>query len=276
MIISNIDKNITYEEKEIIDENDNNYSACVYQLNILDVDIEVAIGKENISYIDNNIIFFSLYLVFDNRIISKIGLYEVRADKVQSYLDNDGDLNLELLEYPLLFSFVTEEYLLIKTAKKANILTESDIKEKPEKPEIILPPSKIESYDENKSETWIENFLKSNNYSIKDNEGGGDCLFNVIVEGLSDVDSTISVKFLRKTLSDNATELEFQNYKDLYDSYSTSIKKKDTDRLKEIQTENKKLIEDMNVTRDRNYKLELVKRGKELKEGFSQIQKKRL
>ena len=75
-------------------------------------------------------------------------------------------------------------------------------------------------------------------------------------------------------LSDNTTQEIFKEYKELYDSYNNSIKN-DTNRLKELQKENKEIIEQMKITKDRAYQSELVKKGKQIKEEFNKIQEEK-
>ncbi len=267
MVLSKINKKIDYLDKEKIDVNDINYSAALFEMTIFNVNIVVAIGKANMEYIDNKIIYFSLYLVNKDKIVSKIGLYEIDSDNVDKYLDDDGDLNLEILEMPVLFSYVTEDYLMEKSKEKE---VEKDV----EVVKKALVKEDKDIYDESKSEKWIEKYLKSNKYTIKDNEGGGDCLFYVIVDALSGVDSSISVDSLRKTLADNVTDQLYLGYKELYDSYMTSIKN-DTEKLRELQSENKNLAEQMKLTKDREYQSELVKRAKVIKEEYERIKEEK-
>ena len=47
--------------------------------------------------------------------------------------------------------------------------------------------------------------MTNNNYGLKDNEGGGDCLFAVIRDGLELVGKKMSVKELRARLANEAT-----------------------------------------------------------------------
>ena len=95
--------------------------------------------------------------------------------------------------------------------------------------------------------------MESNKYSIKDNDSGGDCLFYVIQDAVSEVDPSIDVKNT-KLLSDNANEKEFKEYKELYDSYNDSIRK-DTAKLKQLKKDNDELIEQMKITKDEIIKL---------------------
>ena len=269
MVFSNINKKVEYEEKENIDNNDKNHSAATFEIELLDTDIIVAIGKPNTMYLDYKIIFFSLYLVYKDKIVSKIGLYEIESDNLDKYLDEDGDLNIEILEMPLLYSFITSDYLVDKTTDKVTV--DKEVKTPVKEDKLTLQP---EVYDESKSETWIESYLKSNKYTIKENKGDGDCLFFVIMDALSEVDSSITVESLRKTLAENVTDKLFSGYKELYDSYMKSIKG-DNDKLKELQSENKNLAEQMKVTKDRTYQSELTKRAKEIKEEYERIKEEK-
>ena len=267
MVLSKINKKIDYVDKEKIDVNDINYSAALFEMTLFHVPIVVAIGTPTMEYVDNNILYFSLYLVNKDKIVSKIGLYEIDSDNVDKYLDDDGDLNLEILEMPILFSYVTEDYLIEKSKEKE---VEKDI----EVVKKALVKEDKDVYDESKSEKWIEKYLKSNKYTIKDNEGGGDCLFYVIVDALSGVDSSISVDSLRKILADNVTDQLYLGYKELYDSYMSSIKN-DTEKLRELQSENKNLAEQMKLTKDREYQSGLVERAKVIKEEYERIKEEK-
>jgi len=266
MVLSKINNKINYIESDKIEETDLNYSAVQYEMTILENTINIAIGKANTDNINNNVVFYSIYLVFKDKIISRIGLYEIESTNVNKYLDDDGDLNIELLEMPLLFSFITEQYLAEKTFEHVQI----------EDTQTIKPPPIMveEKYDETKSETWIEKYLKSNKYKIKDNAGEGDCLFHVIVDALSEVDPTVTVDSLRKILANNVTEAVYRNYKGLYESYTTNIKD-DTNKLNELNKRNKELIELMKQTKDRAVQSELVKEAKLVKEEYSKIKEEK-
>ena len=266
MVLSKINNKINYIESDKIEETDLNYSAVQYEMTILENTINIAIGKANTDNIDNNVVFYSIYLVFKDKIISRIGLYEIESTNVNKYLDDDGDLNIELLEMPLLFSFITEQYLAEKMFERVQI----------EDTQTIKPPPIMveEKYDETKSETWIEKYLKSNKYKIKDNAGEGDCLFHVIVDALSEVDPTVTVDSLRKILANNVTEAVYRNYKGLYESYTTNIKD-DTNKLNELNKRNKELIELMKQTKDRAVQSELVKEAKLVKEEYSKIKEEK-
>ena len=81
----------------------------------------------------------------------------------------------------------------------------------------------LKEYTSNKTNPWVQEYFKSNNYNLEDNEGGGDCLFAVIREALKTVDKDMSVTELRKKLSENVNEELYKNYKEKYDMVLSSI-----------------------------------------------------
>ena len=93
-----------------------------------------------------------------------------------------------------------------------------------------------EKYHESPKDTWIDKFMKNHNYTIQDNEGGGDCLFSTIRDAFSSIAQQTSTKKIRKKLSEEATQQIFDGYKDQYDMYNASIIK-DTNKIKELANE---------------------------------------
>lgn len=63
---------------------------------------------------------------------------------------------------------------------------------------------------------WVARFFRNTNYKLVDNEGGGDCLFSVIRDGLKRVGVQTTVDRLRETLANEATEDVFQGYKNMF------------------------------------------------------------
>ena len=62
----------------------------------------------------------------------------------------------------------------------------------------------------------IAKFMRNNNYKLVDNEGGGDCLFAVIRDGLKRVGIHTSVAELRDKLANEATQDIFEGYRNMY------------------------------------------------------------
>lgn len=73
-----------------------------------------------------------------------------------------------------------------------------------------------EKYTEGVRTTWIEKFMKNNNFDIVDNEGGGDCLFATLRDAFELVGRKTTIDKLRKALSNEATEELYNTYRNLY------------------------------------------------------------
>ena len=89
------------------------------------------------------------------------------------------------------------------------------------------------SKEQKKKDTWVENFMKNNNYEIVDNEGKGDCLFATIRDAFSSIAQQTSVSKLRKKLSNETTDKIFMTYKNLYEDNKNSIVS-DTNEIKQL------------------------------------------
>tara|TARA_B100000902_G_scaffold399910_2_gene473550 strand:+ start:8746 stop:10743 length:1998 start_codon:yes stop_codon:yes gene_type:complete len=148
-----------------------------------------------------------------------------------------------------------------------------------------LPPLKTQTNVDSEEEKriyykdtdtkWIEEFMKNNNYKLIDNEGGGDCLFAVIRDGLEKIGKKVSIKELRMRLSQEANEEIFLNYKQQYDMFLKTYQVLNKE-LKDIVEKNKELREKMKeiVIREEQKKIVaeasiLSKRHKQIKEELS-------
>lgn len=110
MVVSKIDKTVNYVEIKKIDEEDRGFATSLFEIEIMERTIVIGLGKEKHTYENKGIVFFPIYLVANNAIKSKIGVYEMKATDLISSLDEDGDINIEDAE-PLLFSFVKPRFL---------------------------------------------------------------------------------------------------------------------------------------------------------------------
>ena len=105
MVLSIIDNSIQYPESKNIDPDDIDHEAYVYYGEILNNPVNFVLGKPKFDYVENNIIYFYIYLVNNENIHSKIGLYEVNDNDYNSLIDSDGNISEFYLETPLLFNF---------------------------------------------------------------------------------------------------------------------------------------------------------------------------
>jgi hypothetical protein len=98
------------------------------------------------------------------------------------------------------------------------------------------------SKEEKKSDTWVEKFMKNDNYDIVENDGKGDCFFYTIQQAFTSIAQETSVKKLRKKLSNEATEKTFLTYEELYNDAKSSILS-DTTAIKQYELEYKEIQE---------------------------------
>tara|TARA_Y100000992_G_scaffold163669_1_gene109815 strand:- start:2100 stop:4088 length:1989 start_codon:yes stop_codon:yes gene_type:complete len=179
MVVSKLSKNINYAEKMRLDSEDIDHNATSYNVNIKDFDLLIAIGKEKYTYINKNVIYFPIYLIKDERVFNQIGIYEIYSHKLPNILDEDGDIDLDELGDPLLYSFVDKKYLekfddsydSDETDETDSVESEeekADSDDESEDAKEIIDLTKDESKD-NQQEKIKDRFL-INKSAIKDNE----------------------------------------------------------------------------------------------------------
>ena len=105
MVLSKINTDINYLETNTIDDNDLDQEAFIYKGYLHKKNIEFVLGKPNFEYIDNDVVYFNIYLVNKNTVLSKIGIYEAANSNYITLLDSAGDIDLSKINSPLIFSF---------------------------------------------------------------------------------------------------------------------------------------------------------------------------
>ena len=350
MVLSNIDTEISYPEFKAIDDIDNGIDASVYDTTIKNIDVVIALGKLRNDFKDKGIYYIPIYIVINDTISDKIGIYEIAIDQYTTILDEDGDIDIDSLE-PLIFNFVTPEYLNTKysdhpiTYESSNNENENENKDNDEdnddgnngneddskkstngksnmndvnnstNPELysrtmnretpgnfmtgrtreILKEIVIEEDDdENKVDidreehdetmkrrfvkkrgthsSWIENYMKNNEYGIQDNEGGGDCFFAIVRDAFKSIGVNITVKQLREVVSENAVEKDFNEYKNMYDSILSSIEESKA-QLLQMMREWKEMKTRIEQERDGKNRLLLISNAKKFKAKFDTIKR---
>jgi predicted NAD-dependent protein-ADP-ribosyltransferase YbiA (DUF1768 family) len=305
MVLSKLDSDVSYPELKSVDSGDLKMEANLYQLEVKDIDIIVAVGNSKNTYEDKNILYFPIYLVKHNNKVIQIGVYEIKASNYLSYLDKYNNLDIEQMDEPLIYSFVTKEFLnkmrlkpevpLHKLDKEEGEITESEDEEEEEEEKIVeeydvpeerkdifvkikgvpVPPllkeetqkeakDIREKYHPSSKDTWLDKFMKNHNFSIVDNEGGGDCLFATVRDAFSSIAQQTSTSKIRKKLAAEANEKVFEGYKEHYDMYTASIVR-DTNKIKELANEYEQIKQRFNDIIDRNEQKALILQGKEIK-----------
>ena len=78
---------------------------------MLNVTLNIALGKEKYLFMNDNVIYYPVYIIEDDNVSNQIGIYELMHDKLELHLDEDGDLDITSIDGPLLYSFVDQKYL---------------------------------------------------------------------------------------------------------------------------------------------------------------------
>lgn len=111
MVLSKIDSSVSYPELKRANPEDTEMEADMYVIYVKGVEIVIAIGNSRDDFKKKDIDYFPIYLVKSNNKVVQIGVYEVPHSKLASFLDKDGDLDLEKMDDPLIYSFVTKSFL---------------------------------------------------------------------------------------------------------------------------------------------------------------------
>ena len=377
MVQSKINKEIDYIETKGLDQTDKDFDASMYQTELFGIDLVISLGKPKYTYIDKQVIYMPVYLIYDSEVVMQMGVYEIASTELPNILDEDGDVDLDLLSPPLLYKSTTptmirkmlEEEISEKESKQAEAdaakaaadedaakaaadedaakaaadehedsdqdaeekndsdVEDEDVSENDENDEndektdstptdfqtifrelfspIVGNETEIageiedlgltvesavskavaaetekdseeakKMFHEKDTTTWIEKYMRNNNFAIKDNDGKGDCFFFVIRDAFTQLKMRTTVEKLRKALSEQITEDVFQGYRNLYKSFKQSVKA-DTAEMTAIAAQNDELREQLERTNQRDIQMAIVAQAKELAKRFNQLKKER-
>ena len=237
MVLSRLNPYIEYMDKRTLEEKDNNLDTILYEIVIKNymMNILIAFGKGSINY---DILYFPIYLINVDKFVSQIGIFEYQLtmnnnnkDTHYELYNNDGRIKIEKLGEPLLYSFVTKEYLM---------------------------PYQVMKYINNKP-LWIQTLMNDKKYDLIDTETNGygcdsDCLYTALKIALSEIRKFVSVINMKSIIINNVTQNVFNYYKNKYEN---NIKKIQSIKLeiKALQENNKIIENKIKNTLSRNEKL---------------------
>ena len=111
MVLSKLDRSISYFETKKVNPSDLKKEANLYEIEANGVNIIVAIGDGKKDFEDKNVTFFPIYLVKSNNKVMQIGVYEIKSSELMNFLDEEGNLEVEKMDDPLIYIFVTKPML---------------------------------------------------------------------------------------------------------------------------------------------------------------------
>ena len=115
MVTSKINPEIQYSDTKHIDYDDNELESSTYDIVFDEINpnknVTVTFGKVKYTYSGKGILYYPMYLVVGNETKGQIGVMEIPMEALPTIIDEDGDIDPEKVTQPLLYGFVTNEYL---------------------------------------------------------------------------------------------------------------------------------------------------------------------
>ena len=111
MVVSKINKRISYPELKTIPQNDIKKTLELYQIEVQDIEIVIAIGSPNKDFEDDDIIYYPIYLVNKENKVIQIGVYEIESNQFVSMYSDENELIIDNFDDALIFSFVNKQML---------------------------------------------------------------------------------------------------------------------------------------------------------------------
>lgn len=338
---------INYDEFRSIDKDDVDYSTTIYDYQMANRTIEIALGKEKHTYSKYNVVFYSIYMIINNAPISRIGIFEIDSNKLINSMDDDGAIDLQQgktiifvdnafivsllkkhdepasvalgtplptndivditsdeidLDVEVLDTEEVDDVMRLNIDARNGNITHAPPVDNNTNAKVLgiftvdksidkLPtlPNETESESDNiKREfedtvktTWIEKFTHNNNYSIVDNEGGGDCFFAVIRDAFQQIGYNTGVVDIRRLLSYEADDSLLQEYRTLYlsifaeyqslDNEMKAIHKKTSVLKKNSQSIDTRYTQSSNVDEMKEEQQRILTEANELIEYYKQL-----
>ena len=154
MVVSQIDDSISYPEIKSIMVEDRENTVELFLIEVRSFDIVAAVGKQIDTYKSKQVVYHPIYMIKNNGKAVQIGVYELSSSDVISFSDENGDLDIERLGEPLIYTFVTKSYVdqnrMIppdeeKEAKQIDKDTSEKKQSKKSEKKTVESPKKIDS-----------------------------------------------------------------------------------------------------------------------------------
>ena len=268
MVRSVLDHSVRYPELKGIDPEDDDYDAPMYEAEVLGKQVVIAVGKPKYAFVEKSIVYFPAYLTRDDKVVSQIGIYEILEESLPQKTDAEGDPLLASMSKPLLYDFVDEEMIV------ESLITGTQTSEKDTDTGVGVGVGVGVGDGEYSGDNWVQNYFRSRQYGIQDNEGGGDCFFSALRDGLATVGKTVTVSELRNRLSNAATPELYTEYKKLYDDTLAEMKAADN-TVKELTERAKKMKDDVKGATGRSEKAALLQEANALRATLMAAKKER-
>ena len=290
MVKSFLDKQLEYKEDPIIENDDKGSETSTYYYYLNNKEIEILLGNKRTQYSDSkNIVYMPVYLIQDDKVDKKIGIFEIKASDAIESIDDDGDIILENGNM-LFFSNVdrepesdiqeTTQSQQLETNKRNTDETKQE-NEPINKKELLLFDKtldfeKKETQDQLEKQfhviaanNWVEKAFKNHNFGKEDVAPNGDCFFLSIVKAYDGTGKHINVEQLRAYLASQVNEDIFKQYYEIYIAI-TSENQRLQHNINEKRKQNKILKQRYENSLEKQDSLELLKQGETLQRKYNE------
>tara|TARA_B100001989_G_scaffold53675_5_gene35143 strand:+ start:5435 stop:7498 length:2064 start_codon:yes stop_codon:yes gene_type:complete len=151
MVVSKLDKSISYPEIKSIMADDKELTVELYSIEVKDKDIVVAIGNPNHTYSDKNVVYHPIYMIKKSGKAVQIGVYEMLTTEVISLTDENGVIEVEKLSDPLIYVFANKNF--IETHRMIPPDEELEIAKKESEDDMESNPDKINEKNDSEDDT---------------------------------------------------------------------------------------------------------------------------
>jgi predicted NAD-dependent protein-ADP-ribosyltransferase YbiA (DUF1768 family) len=127
MVSSNLNSNINYIERKTIDPEDVGHDSTYYAIEAFEIPILIVLGKQKYTYSNKDVIYYPIYIVADDKIKAQIGVFESSLKQPLNLIDEDGDIDIEKLGEPLLYSFVNKDFIKKTNTNPTKYLDDDDL-----------------------------------------------------------------------------------------------------------------------------------------------------
>jgi len=243
MVKSRINSNIVYSELKGIHPDDRNLESSTYNIIVGGGrEVVVAFGKARHEHDGKGVVYYPMYNVDvkGNKTAGKIGFVEFPIDKIASVIDDEGDIEPDALDNPLLCDYADDDYFRSLDPVEefpVDVLVDDNLSIFDVSEEQVLKPvdeplfkidmnvrqpltlieedkptaDKLKSeYVESPKNEWIERYMKNNKYAI---HPGSDCIFSVVRDAFAQIGQMITVEKLRDVLAGELTDEVYQKYR---------------------------------------------------------------
>tara|TARA_B110000285_G_C15111775_1_gene611550 strand:+ start:13 stop:1911 length:1899 start_codon:yes stop_codon:yes gene_type:complete len=281
MVKSILDKHLEYQEDSLIENDDkgSEMSSYYYQLN--NNEIEILLGNKRTHYSDSkNIVYMPVYLIRNDTVDKKIGIFEIKANHLIQSIDDDGDIILENGNL-LFFSNLDEEpeyieKIMVPIKETSEVHYNDDIDNSRENKQLLLFDKTLEfekketheeltkQYHVLSAHNWVEKVFKNHLFGKEDVSPNGDCFFLAIIKAYDGTGKHINVEQLRTHLSKQVTSDIFTQYYEIYAAI-TNENQRLSYNMNERKKQNKILKQRYENTLDKQDSLEIMKHGEVLR-----------